>query len=333
MADIGVGIIGAGYMGRTHASHYAALPGVRIVGVSDLDDQAAAALAGTLGPGVGVFTDIEDLLAVPGIDAVSVCTPDAAHRLPVEAAAAAGVHVLLEKPIATTLSDARAILSATESAQVTLAMGFVSRYLDTYSAAHAALDSGTVGAISTIGVRRFNAQYAGAKYCHRDDVIDFLAVHDVDILRWFGGEITAVTAMADAFVFTDSPHMDTAQMLLRFASGAIGHLHVTWAYPDSDPPRKGRSGIDVVGTTGAISMDSLDDRVLVDRTGAARHPMDWNLAGAFRDQIATFVASVRGEARPRATGIDGLRALEVILAAKQSLADGGACVAVSSGKE
>lgn len=331
MTDIGIGIIGAGYMGRTHGSHYAALPGVRVLGVCDIDEAAAARLAATLGPDTLTFTDVEKLLASPGLDAVSICTPDGQHRVPVESAAAAGVHILLEKPIATDVTDAHAMLDAVAAAKVTLTMGFVSRYLNTYNAAHDALATGAVGSVISIGVRRFNSQQAGVKYYQRDDVIDFLAVHDIDILRWFGGEITTVSAMADAFVFTDSPHTDTAQMLVRFASGAIGHLHVTWAYPDVVPARKARSGIDIVGSTGTISMDSFDDRVHVSAVGAVPpYPMDWDLSGAFRDQIATFVASVRGEATPRTTGIDGLRAMEVVQAAKRSLARGGASVTVGS---
>lgn len=332
MTESGIGIVGAGYMGRMHASCYHRINGVRVVGVYDTDENAARRLADP--DGATPVTSLGDLLSLPGLDAVSVCTPDAQHRTAAVAAARAGKHILLEKPLATSLADAEAILDAARSAEVTLAMGFVSRFIDSYSAARQAVASGNIGQVATIQARRLNTKAAGARVALRDNVVDFLAVHDVDLLHWFAGPISSVNALADSYGYADAEGPDTAQLLLRFSSGAIGHLHVSWAVPDTAPYRA-RAGLEVVGTSGIVSLDSFDDRVGIWADSGSRFPLDWQLTGAFQAQAEAFIASVRDGTPPVASGEDGMAALRVVLAARESIRTGGAPVYVepSDGNE
>ncbi|MEM2998586.1 MAG: Gfo/Idh/MocA family oxidoreductase, partial [Thermoproteota archaeon] len=118
MGLIRVGVIGCGVMGRYHARVYSELPGVRLVATADVVEKNARVAAREFGAEKW-YTDYNDLLARPDIDAVSIAVPDHLHREPTIAAAKAGKAVLLEKPIATTLRDADAIVNAVRKAGIT----------------------------------------------------------------------------------------------------------------------------------------------------------------------------------------------------------------------
>lgn len=317
-----VAIIGAGYMGRMHADQYLQLDGVEVVGVYDPDQAAADELARRCG--ARTAGSLDEVLARSHLDAVSICTPDAHHRESAVKAALAGKHILIEKPLATSLEDAHAIVDAANAAGVVLAVGFVNRFLDMYLRAEEAVARGAVGRIMTVTARRLNIQAAAQRVARRDNVVDFLAVHDIDVLHWLCGQITSVTAVAETFVF-EGPDVqpDTSLLLLRFASGAVGTLHVAWSVPDTAPFRA-RAGIELIGTEGILTVDSFDDRVGLFNGEGSRFLLDWKVAGAFFDQVRSFVEAARIGSVPRATGLDGLRALEVVEAAKRSLAAGGA---------
>ncbi len=235
------------------------------------------------------------------------------------AAARAGKHILLEKPLATTMDDALAIIAAVEESGVVASIGFVSRFIDAYRSVHGALSSGRIGRLMTIDATRLNIQSGAARVASRDDVLDFLAVHDIDILRWVGGEIRSVFAMADQFVYpNEEGRNDTAQLLFRFESGALGRLLVSWAMPDHAPYRA-RATLSVIGTAGLLSLDSFDDRVGLWTGGGPEFPLDWGVSAAFLEQTRAFVTAVRdGTDAPVALG-NGLSALQVVLAAKRSL--------------
>jgi UDP-N-acetylglucosamine 3-dehydrogenase len=132
-----VGVIGAGVMGERHARIYASLPDVELVAVCDTRADIARALAKDLD--ATPYADFAELLRHPDVDAVSVCTPDDAHRAPCEAAAAAGKHVLVEKPLAMTVADAEAIITAATKTGVVLLVGHCLRFDPRYRTEKCAL--------------------------------------------------------------------------------------------------------------------------------------------------------------------------------------------------
>ncbi len=113
MDTIGVAVVGVGYMGAIHARTYAAEPRAHLVGVFDANPETARSVAAEVG--AAAFAGLDELLARPDVEAVSICTPDADHVQPTLAALEAGKHVLLEKPIATTMADADRIVAAAET--------------------------------------------------------------------------------------------------------------------------------------------------------------------------------------------------------------------------
>lgn len=316
MDKIGIGIVGAGYMGRTHSLHYSQVKDVEIVAVADVNQEAANELARQYRI-PHVYQDYGELLANPQVDAVSICTPDALHLDPCLKAAAMGKHMLLEKPIATTMEDAQAILDAVDNAGTVLLMGFVSRYLKTYATAHLNLEQGKLGDVLTVAAKRVNRSSVGSFYSKRgDNVIGFLGIHDIDLLRWFGGEVVSVYAETGAFVFSEHgpDTLDTAMVLVRFASGAIGYVHSCWALPDSVPYRA-TSTFEVIGQKGTVLIDAFDQSVRVASDAGYEIPNAWDVSQAFRAQALHFVECVRGRETPQIPGYDGLKALEVANAA------------------
>jgi UDP-N-acetylglucosamine 3-dehydrogenase len=292
------------------------MKGVELVAVADVNPEAAQELAGQYEI-PHIYRDYQDLLDCPEVDAVSICTPDAAHRDPSIGAAQAGKHILLEKPIATTMEDAREILDAVDTAGVVLTIGFVSRFLKTYSLAHKSLEEGKLGGIMSIAAKRIIRASVGEYYSKRDTIIDFLSIHDVDLLHWFGGDIVSVYAEADSFVFPSEDKHDTAMALLRFANGAIGYFHGCWTLP-SEMPYRATSTFEVIGTEGVVNIDAFDQSLRVASSVGCEFPIGWDLTHAFRAQLQHFIDCAQTGKQPLITGEDGLKALAVAIASGRS---------------
>lgn len=321
-----VGIIGAGQVGERHAAGFAAIPGAGVTAVADLIPARAEALAGRYG--ARAFTDWRAMLAA-GLDIVVVCTPHSQHVAPAEAAAARGIHVLMEKPIATTLADGRRIVVACERHGVCLSISFVHRFRDELQTAHDWITSGVIGqplvASEIMNARR--GTHLGAWVNQRElaggGVLMYSAIHAVDRLRWLlGSEITSVVAHTRRF----DPGLeveDGVGALLGFANGASATLTSTAPTYRSELTHwmteiHGTAGMLRVMTRqwAEISSDQLVARVET-LTGAGRHE-HYN----FVRQAAAFVAAVDQGTAPVISGVDGLQALAVALAIYRSAASG-----------
>jgi myo-inositol 2-dehydrogenase/D-chiro-inositol 1-dehydrogenase len=142
---VGIGVVGAGRMGSIHARLIArSVPEARLVGIADVDLTAARRLAAELGD-VPAFGSLDGLLAAPGLQAVLIATSSSRHLEGIQTAAAAGVDILCEKPIALTMADTVAGIAAAEAAQVRLQVGFMRRWDPDYARARARLASGALG--------------------------------------------------------------------------------------------------------------------------------------------------------------------------------------------
>jgi predicted dehydrogenase len=323
-----VAVIGAGVMGERHASIYAALPGVRLVAICDPREDAARRVAAATG-GPAVYTDAGDLLRRDDVDAVSVCTPDDAHRAPCVAAARAGKHVLVEKPIATTVADAEAIAAAATRAGVVLLVGHCLRFDPRYHAVRTAIAAGEVGAVQTIYTRRSNTVAAQDRLRGRCSLPLFLGVHDYDVMRWFlGSEVVGVTAASKWGLLRSRgyPVEDATCALLTFASGALGIAELSWILPRGFPA-SGDHRADVVGEKGALAIATLETgltrvdgerAVKVDASAAPLihgHP-----GGMFYFELAHFVDAALGRVPPAIAPEDAIAALRVALAVERAAA-------------
>jgi predicted dehydrogenase len=315
-----VGVIGAGGVAGRHAEAYAENADAAIVAVADPDASAREALA--LRHGASAFPSYEDLLADGSVDAVSVCVPHDLH-LPVGlAAAAAGVHTLMEKPLALDLAEADAMIDAASAAGIVLMTGFVHRFRAEVLEARRLLVEGAIGTPAT-ALDRFAApggDHPPAWVWDRaragGGVLMYGGIHAVDRLRWLlAAEVESVYARAHRYGGCGDVE-DGLLALLTFANGVTACLF------ENSPPYGGPGGwaTEIFGSDGAVRIQTGE---WVESTRAG----ETLTVGAederhFHRQIDEFVAAVRERRPPSVTGQDGRAALAVALAIYEAAASG-----------
>lgn len=311
-----IGILGAGGMGGTHARHYSRIPGVELF-LFEIDPARAADFAGKFR--VQTVATFEELLEK--VDAIDVCLPTNFHAEYALKGIAAGKAVFVEKPLAKSLDEARAIVNAAEAAGTTLMVGHVVRYFPEFKRAHAIVKSGALGTLAAARTRRGGAAPRSEWFQNYDvsgGVLLDLAVHDFDWLRWTLGEVTAVKAMSVGLSKGTWP--DYALTTLSFASGAVAHVESTWMDPGG-----GRVTFEVCGSKGMIEHDSRKTQIV--RTSVAGSPtaMESPLDPAddpYYNQLLEFVTAAR-ENRPAAVdGREAFASMAIAAAAVESAMSG-----------
>jgi predicted dehydrogenase len=337
---VGVAIVGCAH--RPHAWSYARAlstsSSARLVGVFDEDPSLGHSVADDFG--APWTDDLGSLLRTDGLDAVVVCSPTAQHRRHIAAAAAAGVHVLCEKPLATTAADGLAAVKGCRAAGVQLHVAFVSRFLPHVRSIKKALDSGALGDV--VGIRAGNrgrpplsphypAWITRPEESGGGALIDH-SVHLTDLVRHLTGREVSRVAAESGTLLWDIAVEDCALLSLVLDGGAVVGLDPSWSVPANNPWDYDFF-LRLVGTTGSVDLDDLAEsiRLVSTRTGGGLR------LASFADDpdaamIENFCASLRaGEpVPPAATGEDGLRALEVALAAYASAAGGARFVPPAS---
>jgi len=250
-----IGIVGAGGMGTWHAARWRQLP-VELAGFYDASSGAAEKAVAQFGG--RAFASLDDLLAA--VDVVDVCTPTPHHKAPVLAAAAAGKDIVCEKPLARHLRDAQDMVATCQAAGVRLFVAQVVRFFREFSQAKAILDSGALGRPGVIRMVRGGSPpsvpSSGARSWFADleqsgGVLMDVSIHDVDFARWCLGDVERVFARG-LDLAEGQPHSH-ALILLRFKSGALGHIEGSWAYP----PGPFRTMFEIAGDQGLVEFDSL----------------------------------------------------------------------------
>ncbi|MFN8471928.1 MAG: Gfo/Idh/MocA family oxidoreductase [Anaerolineae bacterium] len=219
------GVIGAGAMGRNHVRVYSELESVELVGVAD--PNAATARSAARRYRVPHYDRYIDLLEDASPDLVSVAAPTSLHHAVVMDCLARGVHVLVEKPIAATIEEGRAMIDVARRQGALLTVGHIERFNPAVLALKARLDAGALGRIFMAAARRVGP--FPARISDVGVVVD-LATHDLDIMRFLlGSEVTRVQAEIAQRVHT--AHEDMLSAMLRFDNGCIGVLDINWVTP------------------------------------------------------------------------------------------------------
>ncbi|WP_067934213.1 Gfo/Idh/MocA family protein [Alicyclobacillus kakegawensis] len=320
---MGIGILSFAHM---HAYAYAdvlkQLPNVRIQAVADTDEERGRKAQAQYG---GDFcVDYQRLLQREDIDAVIVCSENARHAEMVLAAAEAGKHVLCEKPIATTVNDAQRMIDACEQHQVTLQIAFPVRFSTPLCRLKQTVEEGRLGRI--VAIRGTNhGQNPGGWFVDPvlsggGAVMDH-TVHVVDIMRWLSeSEVREVYAEVDTR-FYDIETDDCGLLMLEFENGVFASHDPSWSRPRAYPTW-GDVTLEVIGTGGVTQVDALAQHLDVysDRDGGYQHAFFGDSMDAAL--ILDFVDCVQTGRMPSISGVDGLRALEVALAAYESAQSG-----------
>ena len=321
--------IGVLSMEHVHAGAYvpllAAMPGVDLAGIWDADPSRASSAAA--GAGTTGFDSVGALLRE--VDGVVITAPNAEHRALVEEAASAGVHVLCEKPLATTVDDARAIVDACERAGVLLMTAFPSRWNPALRSLRSTIEAGGLGdvvcmeGVNTGAMPDLHAAWFVDPARSGGGAVTDHVVHLADLYRWMlGAEVVEVYAVANRILQERFDRVETGGLVsLRFANGAFATIDCSWSKPRSYPTWGGLS-IDAIGTGGAIRVDAFRQRLAV--YGTREAGISWPAWGpdADRGMLEEFVAAVRDRRQPAVSGLDGLRAVEIVDAAYRSIAAG-----------
>lgn len=318
------GLIGAGFIAHAHASAYRQVPELELVAVTDLSQESARSLATDFG--ARVCASVDELLADPAIEAVDICTPTYEHRRLVEKAAAAGKHVLCEKPMARTVEDADAMIAACREAGVMLMVGHVMRWEATAERARQVVESGALGPIRlvrmTLGGATPNWGYQNwfADPSKSGGPFLDLVIHDFDWLLSNFGPVERVTARS---LTGTVERGDYGLVLLRFKNGIIAHVEAIWNAPDGFPFE---DRYEIAGLQGIYEYG--EHRPPIDvwvqgEGGAGEHDAEAPLStDAFAEEIRHFIHCCRTGETPRVTPEQAREAVRVALAAAQSAATG-----------
>lgn len=328
-----IGVIGAGAFGARHITAYDRHPEVELVGVLDLDAELAEAAAARCAAPPPVFTSLDEFLAIEGLDAVSVVTPDHLHRDVSIAVANAGKHLLVEKPLATTVDDAKAIVAAAEANGVTLMVDFHNRVNPPFMAAQEAVRDGRMGRVEYVYARLSNTigVATSIRWASASSSLWFLASHMVDIAQWIiGDRIVRVTAktVSGTLESRGVATPDVFVILAEFASGAIGTFEHAWILPNSHATAKDLK-FELLGSEGSVLIDGSHNRAVeIYSAESARFPdvmappYGEHLTGFIMDAISEFVDAVAGRRPVLATGEEGVQVTAVLCAVLESIERG-----------
>jgi len=302
------------------------IAGVQVVGVADADVARGSQLAEQ--HDLPFFQSYAALIRA-NPDGVIVTSENSRHLPLVELAADAGVHVLCEKPLATTVEDAGAIVEACADAGVILMTAFPMRFSTPLLAVKRQLAAGELGEVLAIkGVNqgelptKHRAWFVDPELAGGGAVIDH-TVHLVDVMRWYlESEVREVYAQTNRIFHADEVQVETGALeMLTFENGVFATIDASWSRPPYWPTWGGL-GFELVTERGAVIVDAFSQNLVVYSHDEQR-PTWYNWGSdANQAMIAEFVAAIREERPPRVTGIDGLRAVEVTRAAYESAATG-----------
>jgi len=279
---------------------------------------------------IRVFTDLQEA-SNEGPDAVFVTNPTSLHLPTALAAAQAGCHLFIEKPISHTLDGVDELRRIVATKGLTVLVGFQFRFHPGLQQVKRLLYEGAIGEIVSVQVHWGEhltgwhpwEDYRQSYSAHADlgGGVILTLCHPFDYLRWLIGEVCEVSAMVGCMGGLDIPVEDTADVHLHFASGAIGHVHLDYL---QRPPSH---WLQVVGRQGTLRWDGADGMARCYRADAGQWeafpiPEDFERNTLFLDEMRHFLACIAGADQPRCTLEDGIEALRIALAAKQAATEG-----------
>ncbi|MBN1910099.1 MAG: Gfo/Idh/MocA family oxidoreductase [Pirellulales bacterium] len=349
MADpLRVGILGLGHLHpRTYLPHFEATPGLEVVAACDALASLREAFARDFG--VQVYPDWRELLAVENLDLAYVFLPHDECPEAAVACAEAGVHVVIEKPVAATSEGCRAIVGACEKHQVLFSTPYLWRYHPVCREMKKLIDSGVLGQIvgcegrcAAGGLHRYLDGHAAWMLDPKKSgggPIFNLGVHWIDLFRWFLGEEIVEVVAKNAHVNRQYNIEDNSMAICTFAGGSLLALDISYTVPDSYP--HGRDlYLALRGTKGCLeyspAFEGTSETLFVCSNdvafGGAPHktiPFELESMSGYcgwlgRTYVAEIAEDIRQNRKPRISGQDAIRALEVAEAVYRSAESGRA---------
>lgn len=323
---IRISIVGMGIRGHLFARAVAQNRDARLAALSDVNPQALAqATARFAVPG---YADCREMLEQERPDALIVATPDFAHCQPVLEAARRGIHLLVEKPLATTVAEAEQMLEAVERAGVCCQVAFENRWNPAFVQAKAAVASGELGQIELMSGRLNDTLYVPTRmvsWAARSTVGWFLLPHLVDLALWLGDKTPAhcyASATKHVLPGLGVDTWDAMQAILSFDDGTQAAFETCWILPTSLPTLFDFK-FEIVGQHGALFIDTQDQMIhqasqTFTYPGTLVSEIDGCLRGFPVDMVDSFIACLVEGRQPTATAEEGVQVTRIVAAMHES---------------
>ncbi len=328
MDKVKIGVIGVGTIGVVHATALASSPLAELVGIAELNDDLRQKVSKDLE--TTGYADYQQLIRVPGIQAVSLCTPDHLHLKPVLDCMDTGLHIIVEKPLATDLAEAEQIAARARQYGRTFMVAYIVRFDPRYALAKEAVDKGEVGDIVHMSALR-NTNPLSPRYLKgRVSLAFFIGVHDLDQLMWMNpSPIERVYAESRGMTVKQETGLDDTMLsVLRFKNGVIAQMNHSWACPLNREARL-QSRLDIVGTKGQIGVEVWDQGLKITGPNGIRFQdvsygpiVHGERVGNMRRQLEYFLKCVQRNERPMSGVEEGLAGVKAALALEESIRTG-----------
>ena len=309
MKRLKMAVIGVGFWGRNHVRVLDELTDVELIAVCDVNRERAKAVSEKYG--LKSYEESLEMYRKEDIDAVTICVWSS--RLAEEALKALkyGKHVLVEKPMANSVREAKHVLKMAESKKLKLSVGFIERFNPGVRRVKKAIEDGLLGSIVSATAKRVS------KWPQRIGdvgVVKDTAIHDIDIMRFIFNE-EPVAVYARAGTLQHEKFEDYVQIMLAFPNNKTAFLEANWL-----TPYKVRK-LTITGSNAIVSLDYITQKMTIETSGQTLTPRyEWE--EPLKMELQHFVESILNDKEPMVTGMDGVRALEIAEAALKSAAEG-----------
>jgi inositol 2-dehydrogenase len=321
---LGIGVIGLGRLGSSYAKYFTRrIAGAVLVAVSDVNESAAESLAAELGISKR-YGRYQDLITDEEVEGVVIVSPTSTHKEIVCEAAKHRKAIFCEKPLSISLAEARAMLSTVEETGVFFQMGFMRRFDKGYLAAKRKIEEGVIGTPVVFKSSSRDPFRPSLEYldpAHSGGLIIDCGIHDLDLARWFMGDIASVYSIGGTLAYPEMKSIgdiDNAITSLKFVSGSLGVI---------DLSRNGVYGYDIrteiLGTEGTLKIGYLRETpiLVMTKDGITHDTVPYfteRFAQAYITQLQDFVENVLQGKSPAVTCADGVAALHASAAATLS---------------
>ena len=327
MDKLGYGIIGVGFFGEKHIEALSTLPNVELVGISRRSLEPLRQTAQQHGI-PSVYTNYQELLANPEIEAVSITTHIDNHLKPTLDALKAGKHVFLEKPMAKNVKECEQIVKAAHSSNKLLMVGHICRFDPRVSLAKEAIQEGRVGKIVSLHATRNLPKNIGAEVLDKISPLMGDGIHDTDLMLWFT-KSRVKTVYAQNVRIRKFKYPDLGWAMYRFESGAVGVIETIWFLPENTPFTID-ARMEIIGTKGAIYIDCGNSGLTInDSTGLYKPDTAYwpkhlgRQVGILSSELSYFISCIRqGKEITIITPEESKTAVAVMEAVEKSAASG-----------
>ncbi len=307
MEKIRVGVIGVGAMGVHHARVYNEIPFANLVGIADPNERKAREVA--LKFRTRAFTDFEDLLA-KDLDAVSIVVPTSLHTEVALRVADYGVDMLIEKPIADSLENARKIVKTARRNDLKVMVGHIERFNPAVLKLKELIKAGELGDVITISCKRVGPRTPRIRDV---GIIIDLAVHEIDTISFlYGLRAESIYAAAGSSFHKME---DYASIIAKFNPNKVGLIDTNWL-----TPTKIRT-LNAVGTSGVANLNYIEQSLEISKVDS-KFSVEVQKREPLRNEIESFLRCIREEEDPKPSGEDGMYVLSVAISAINSYKSG-----------